>query len=120
MGSRSSSGLTPLFSQFGAEAGRDLSGFRSGLFIFASIYPDREHAVKALGRNYAQDFSKITGGHALWGCSDDCGKRLKEYVHAGARTVMIGWACFHQDIKQNAGCSPRKSPLCSASNDRGP
>ncbi|MBV8454888.1 MAG: LLM class flavin-dependent oxidoreductase, partial [Deltaproteobacteria bacterium] len=49
--------------QFGKEAGRDLSNFRPGLFIFASVYPDRdearEQAARALGRNYAQDFSKI-------------------------------------------------------------
>jgi probable F420-dependent oxidoreductase len=91
--------------QFGAEAGRDLSGFRNGLFIFASIYPDREQAreqaAKALGRNYAQDFSKIAGRYALWGNPDDCRKRLKEYVDAGARTVMISWACRHEDIEQN-------------------
>ncbi len=91
--------------QFGAEAGRDMSGFRNGLFIFASIYPDREQAreqaAKALGRNYAQDFSQIAGRYALWGNPDDCRKRLKEYVDAGARTVMISWACRHEDIEQN-------------------
>src|SRR5271155_1696373 len=81
--------------QFGAEAGRDMSNFRNGLFIFASIYPDREQAreqaAKALGRNYAQDFSKIAGRYTLWGNPDDCRKRLQEYVDAGARTVMISW-----------------------------
>jgi alkanesulfonate monooxygenase SsuD/methylene tetrahydromethanopterin reductase-like flavin-dependent oxidoreductase (luciferase family) len=91
--------------QFGIEAGRDMSGFRNGLFIFASIYPDREQAheqaAKALGRNYAQDFSQIAGRYALWGNPDDCRKRLKEYVDAGARTVMISWACRHEDIEQN-------------------
>ncbi len=91
--------------QFGKEAGRDMSNFRNGLFIFASIYPDREQAreqaAKALGRNYAQDFSKIAGRYTLWGNPDDCRKRLKEYVDAGARTVMISWACRNEDIDQN-------------------
>jgi probable F420-dependent oxidoreductase len=91
--------------QFGKEAGRDMSAFRPGLFIFASVYPDREmakdQAAKALGGTYAQDFSKIAGRYTLYGNPDDCRKRLKEYVDAGARTVLISWACRHEDIAQN-------------------
>jgi probable F420-dependent oxidoreductase len=91
--------------QFGKEAGRDLSNFRPGLFIFASVYPDRdearEQAAKALGKNYAQDFSKIAGRYTLYGNPDDCRKRLKEYVDAGARTVLVSWACRQTDIEQN-------------------
>jgi len=91
--------------QFGEEAGRDLSNFRPGLFIFASVYPDREEAreqaARALGKNYAQDFSKIAGRYALYGNPEDCRKRLKEYVDAGARTVLVSWACRQTDIEQN-------------------
>ncbi len=91
--------------QFGKEAGRDLSNFRPGLFIFASVYPDRdearEQAARALGKNYAQDFSKIAGRYTLYGNPDDCRKRLKEYVDAGARTVLVSWACRQTDIEQN-------------------
>jgi len=91
--------------QFGREAGRDLANFRPGLFIFASVYPDRdearEQAARALGKNYAQDFSKIAGRYALYGNPDDCRKRLKEYVDAGARTVLVSWACRQNDIEQN-------------------
>jgi probable F420-dependent oxidoreductase len=91
--------------QFGREAGRDLSNFRPGLFIFASVYPDRdearEQAARALGKNYAQDFSRIAGRYALYGNPDDCRKRLKEYVDAGARTVLVSWACRQSDIEQN-------------------
>jgi probable F420-dependent oxidoreductase len=91
--------------QFGKEAGRDLSNFRPGLFIFASVYPDRdearEQAARALAKNYAQDFSKIAGRYALYGNPDDCRKRLKEYVDAGARTVLVSWACRQSDIEQN-------------------
>jgi probable F420-dependent oxidoreductase len=90
---------------FAKEAGRDLSKFRPGLFIFASVYPDRdearEQAARALGKNYAQDFSKIAGRYALCGNPDDCRKRLKEYVDAGARTVLVSWACRQNDIEQN-------------------
>ncbi|HEX4209637.1 MAG TPA: LLM class flavin-dependent oxidoreductase [Candidatus Binataceae bacterium] len=91
--------------QFGKEAGRDMSSFRPGLFIFASIYPNRdealEQAAKALGGTYAQDFSKIAGRYTLSGTPDDCRKRLKEYVDAGARTVLISWACRQTDIDAN-------------------
>jgi probable F420-dependent oxidoreductase len=91
--------------RFAKEAGRDLSNFRPGLFIFASVYPDRdearEQAARALGKNYAQDFSKIAGRYALYGNPDDCRKRLKEYVDAGARTVLVSWACRQNDIEQN-------------------
>lgn len=91
--------------QFGKQAGRDLSNFRPGLFIFASVYPDRdearEQAARALGKNYAQDFSKIAGRYALYGNPEDCRRRLKEYVDAGARTVLVSWACRQTDIEQN-------------------
>ncbi len=91
--------------QFAKEVGRDLSAFRPGLFIFASVYPNRdearEQAARALGKNYAQDFSKIAGRYTLYGNPDDCRKRLKEYVDAGARTVLVSWACRQEDIEQN-------------------
>ena len=90
---------------FGGEAGRDMSGFRPGLFIFASVYPDRkeaeEVAARALGKNYAQDFSKIAGRYVLYGTPEDCRKRLREYVDAGARSIMFSWACRHDDIESN-------------------
>jgi probable F420-dependent oxidoreductase len=91
--------------QFGKAAGRDMSAFRPGLFIFASVYPDRDmardQAAKALGGTYAQDFSKIAGRYTLYGNPDDCRKRLQEYVDAGAHTVMVSWACRQEDIHDN-------------------
>jgi probable F420-dependent oxidoreductase len=91
--------------QFGKAAGHDMSKFRPGIFMFASVYPDRdearEQAAKALGKNYAQDFSKIAGRYALYGNPEDCRKRLKEYIDAGARTVLVSWACRQNDIEQN-------------------
>ena len=91
--------------KFGAGAGRDMNQFRPGLFIFASVYPDRDmardQAAKALGGTYSQDFSKIAGRYTLYGNPEDCRKRLKEYVDAGARTVLVSWACRQEDIDQN-------------------
>ncbi len=61
----------------------------------------RDQAAKALGGTYSQDFSKIAGRYTLYGNPDDCRKRLKEYVDAGARTVLVSWACRQEDIDQN-------------------
>ena len=91
--------------RFGKEAGRDMNGFRPGIFIFASIYADRDkardQAAKALGGTYSQDFSKIAGRYTLYGNPEDCRKRLKEYVDAGAGTVLVSWACKQEDIGSN-------------------
>jgi probable F420-dependent oxidoreductase len=92
-------------SRFRNEAGKDMSSFRAGLFIFTSIYPDRDKALKQaaamLGRGYAQDFSKIAGQYTLAGSPDDCRKRIKEYIDAGVRTFVITWACRPEDVREN-------------------
>jgi alkanesulfonate monooxygenase SsuD/methylene tetrahydromethanopterin reductase-like flavin-dependent oxidoreductase (luciferase family) len=91
--------------RFCQEIGRDRGDVRTGLFIFASISADREEAIRRaaelLGRNYAQDFSRIVGKYTLSGTPDDCRKRLREYVDAGARTVMITWACKPEEVPEN-------------------
>ena len=86
-------------------AGRGAREVRTGVFIFTSIGADREAALRqaahALGRNYAQDFSRIVEKYTLCGTPADCRRRLKEYVDAGARTVMITWACEPEAVAQN-------------------
>jgi probable F420-dependent oxidoreductase len=90
---------------FGRQHGRDLSGFHHGLFIFTSVYKDRDQArevaARQVGRNYAQDFSQKAGRYLLFGTPEDCVKRLKEYVDAGARTVVIANACPREDLDEN-------------------
>jgi probable F420-dependent oxidoreductase len=87
------------------EVGRDGEDVHVGLFIFASIGPNREEAMRqaaqALGRNYAQDFSRIVEKYTLCGTPADCRRRLKEYVDAGARTVLITWACEAAAVAEN-------------------
>jgi probable F420-dependent oxidoreductase len=87
------------------EASPGRKDVRAGLFIFTSIGRDREAALRqaahALGRNYAQDFSRIVEKYTLCGTPADCRKRLKEYVDAGVQTVMITWACEPEAIPQN-------------------
>jgi probable F420-dependent oxidoreductase len=87
------------------EVGREGEEIRAGLFIFASIGPNRDEAMRqaaqALGRNYAQDFSRIVEKYTLCGTPADCRKRLKEYVDAGMRTAMITWACEAEAVGEN-------------------
>ena len=91
--------------EFGRQSGRDLSGFRHGLFIFTSVYKDREKArevaARQVGRNYAQDFSQKAGRYLLFGTPADCVKRLNEYIDAGARTVVFANACPREDLDSN-------------------
>ncbi|HKD69183.1 MAG TPA: LLM class flavin-dependent oxidoreductase [Candidatus Binataceae bacterium] len=91
--------------EFGSRNGRDMSAFHNGLFIFTSVYKDRdkarEVAARQVGSNYAQDFSQKAGRYLLFGTPEDCVKRLKEYVSAGARTVVIANACPREDLDSN-------------------
>jgi len=90
---------------FGAEAGRDMSTFTPGLFIFTAVHRDgaraREMAAARLGRQYAQDFSTITGKYALAGTPEACRERLAQYIEAGARLVMLSSACPDEHLEEN-------------------
>ena len=92
--------------QFGKEAGRDMSNFRPGL-VYLHVRSIRivTMAPRAGGQGArwhlrAGFFQNRGTLHALWN-PDDCRKRLKEYVDAGARTVLISWACRQDDIDEN-------------------
>ena len=50
-------------------------------------------AVQRLSLQYNQDFSKLVGRYALAGNPEDCIARLREYIDAGARTIMLNSAC---------------------------
>ena len=67
------------------------------LFLFYAVHEDRDVATKMaidrLSVQYNQDFSGLVGKYALAGNSEDCIARLREYVDAGARTVILNAAC---------------------------
>lgn len=90
--------------RFGTEYGRDMSTFTPGLFIFSTLHADgdeaRRIAAERVGKNYAQDFSKLVGRYLLAGTPDECRKRLQEYVDAGARTVLFAPACRPEQIDE--------------------
>jgi probable F420-dependent oxidoreductase len=91
--------------QFRRELGREGNDVRTGLFIFGSISANREdaiqQAVQSLGRNYAQDFSNLAAKYTLSGTPDDCRKRIRQYVAAGVRAVLISWVCKPEHIPAN-------------------
>ncbi|HIG39428.1 MAG TPA: LLM class flavin-dependent oxidoreductase [Gammaproteobacteria bacterium] len=68
-----------------------------GLFIFFAVHEDRDTAIKMatdrLSAQYNQDFSALVGKYALAGNPDDCIKRLRQYIDAGAGTILLNSAC---------------------------
>ena len=91
--------------QFRRELGREGNDVRTGLFIFGSISVNREEAIQqaaqSLGRNYAQDFSSLAAKYTLSGTPEDCRKRIRQYVAAGVRTVLVSWVCKPEDVPAN-------------------
>ncbi len=79
-----------------SEVGREDS-VKPGLFTFFAVHEDGERgsqmAAERLSAQYNQDFSALVGKYALAGSPDDCIARLREYIDAGARTVILSSAC---------------------------
>lgn len=78
---------------------------KPGLFIFFAVHEDREAANKMaidrLSAQYNQDFSKLVGKYALAGNPEDCTARLREYVEAGAETVVLASVCPQDYMQEN-------------------
>jgi probable F420-dependent oxidoreductase len=76
-----------------------------GLFIFFAVHEDRDQAIKMaadrLSVQYNQDFSQLVGRYALAGDPDDCIARLREYIDAGARTIILNSACPGGYVEDN-------------------
>lgn len=81
------------------------SPVKPGLFIFFAVHEDRDRgrrmAIDRLSTQYQQDFSKLAGKYALAGSPDDCIGRLREYVEAGAETVILSSACPDEYMDEN-------------------
>ena len=90
-------------SELAAEAERPAP--KPGLFIFFAVHEDRDTAIKMasdrLSKQYNQDFSKLVHRYALAGDPNDCARRLREYVDAGARTVILNSACPNGYMEEN-------------------
>ena len=80
-----------------ADIGRGPDAVRGGLYVFACVHPDRTTALdlanRQLSRQYNQDFSKLVEKYTIAGSPDDCVARIRQYVDAGARTIMFSQGC---------------------------
>ena len=78
---------------------------RPGLFIFFVVHEDRDVAIdmatKRLSRQYNQDFSKLVHKYAIAGNPNDCVARLREYIDAGARSIILNSAATGGYGEQN-------------------
>ena len=87
------------------EYGRESAPFTPGVFIFAAVHANKETgrqmASDKLSKQYNQDFSKLIDKYALAGTPEDCQKRLKEYVDAGAQMIVLPSACRPDYVDEN-------------------
>jgi len=90
---------------YGEEFGRDMTGFKFGIYIFSAVNKDNDRAVTfasdRLSKQYSQDFSKLVHKFALAGDPARCQARLKEYVDAGASLAFVSSACPDDYIDTN-------------------
>jgi alkanesulfonate monooxygenase SsuD/methylene tetrahydromethanopterin reductase-like flavin-dependent oxidoreductase (luciferase family) len=70
---------------------------RAGLFIWGCVHEDgdvaRTMAIESLSKTYAQDFSRLVDKYAFAGTPDDVVTRLRQFADAGAKTVIVSFAC---------------------------
>ena len=85
--------------------GRDPSEVKPGVYIFTAVHEDGptgvQMASERLGRQYAQDFTKIVNKYALGGTPDQCRARLAEYIDAGAEFIVLSCACPDEYLDTN-------------------
>jgi probable F420-dependent oxidoreductase len=81
------------------EAGRP-GAVEGAVYLWAAVDEDHETArrtvVENVGRVYAQDFSTLER-YLLFGTPETCAARIREYVDAGARSVVISPASALDD-----------------------
>lgn len=82
---------------FAVETGRPADAVQPAIFAFTCCHADREQAfamaIARLSTQYAQDFSKIADRYVVMGNPEDCRRRIRQYVEAGARTIFLSSAC---------------------------
>ena len=90
---------------FTEEAGRPEGTVRGGLYIFTCVHEDRETALdianRQLSKQYNQDFSKLVAKYTIAGAPEDCIARCREYIDAGARTIIFAQGCTPDYVEEN-------------------
>jgi alkanesulfonate monooxygenase SsuD/methylene tetrahydromethanopterin reductase-like flavin-dependent oxidoreductase (luciferase family) len=57
--------------------------------------------AERLGKIYEQDLSKIISNYGVAGTPAECRARLREYINAGARSILLDSACPDNYEKEN-------------------
>lgn len=67
------------------------------IYIFACVHEDQSMALKMaadqLSKQYNQDFTKLVSKYTLSGSPETCVARARQYIDAGARTIIFASAC---------------------------
>lgn len=91
--------------RFTQDAGRPAGTVRGGLFVFTCVHEDRDRALslinEQLSKQYNQDFTQMVEKYTIAGSPQDCIARLRQYIDAGARTVMFSPGCPPDYTEEN-------------------
>ena len=86
------------------ELGRD-QPMKAGVDLFCTVHEKRETALamaaERLGPVYGQDFSKVISRYGVAGTPAECQARLREYIDAGARSILIDSVCPEDYEEEN-------------------
>jgi probable F420-dependent oxidoreductase len=76
-----------------------------GVDLFCTVHERRETALamaaERLGPVYDQDFSKVISRYAVAGTPAECQARIREYIDAGARSLLIDSVCPEHYEEEN-------------------
>jgi len=83
--------------RFTIEAGRAPGTVKPAVFSWAMAHPDgaraRRVAADVVGETYRQDFSRLVDRYVIAGTPAECRDRIRQFVDAGATTVILNPAC---------------------------
>ena len=86
------------------EIGREQK-MNAGVDLFFTVHEDRNTALalsaERLGAVYGQDFSKVVSKYAVAGTPAECCARLREYIDAGARSILVDSVCSDEYEEEN-------------------
>ena len=87
-----------------ADIGRE-DPITPGICLNVVVHPHRDTArrmaLEHLSDEYNQDFSSLVDKYAVYGTPDDCAAQLRQFVEAGARTLICLSVCSEDYVTEN-------------------
>ena len=87
------------------EEGRPAGSVRGAAFAFTCVHEDRDTALdlanKQLSLQYNQDFTNLVEKYTIAGSPEDCQRRIREYLDAGADSIMFAQGCPADYVDEN-------------------